>query len=249
MEKINEQLDRMPNIILGKDPNNKKKHPIIGEPNWSKESILYKLPYWRNKKLKHNIDVTYVEKNISESTLGALLGIEGKNKDIDKACKDLKNIGIRSVLHLKKHLNGSFDKPHAFFSLYPEEKDGFYEFLKSVKYHDGYAANIPRSVNTRNGRLLNLKSHDYHVLLQRILPIGMQGFADKDICTVLFELGSFFQDLCSRTLRKSDFEKLEGHILLILCKLERYFPPAFFNVMVYLAVHLPHEAILGGPMQ
>ena len=87
VEKINEQLDRMPNIILGKDPNNKKKHPIIGEPNWSKESILYKLPYWRNKKLKHNIDVTYVKKNISESTLGALLGIEGKNKDIDKACK------------------------------------------------------------------------------------------------------------------------------------------------------------------
>ena len=87
MEKINEELDRMPNIIIGKDPNNKKKHPIIGEPNWSKESILYKLPYWRNKKLKHNIDVTYVKKNISESTLGALLGIEGKNKDIDKACK------------------------------------------------------------------------------------------------------------------------------------------------------------------
>ena len=45
VEKINEELDRMPNIIIGKDPNNKKKHPIIGEPNWSKESILYKLPY------------------------------------------------------------------------------------------------------------------------------------------------------------------------------------------------------------
>ena len=45
VEKVNEQLDRMPNIILGKDPNNKKKRPIIGEPNWSKESILYKLPH------------------------------------------------------------------------------------------------------------------------------------------------------------------------------------------------------------
>ena len=32
VEKINEELDRMPNIIIGKDPNNKKKHPIIGEP-------------------------------------------------------------------------------------------------------------------------------------------------------------------------------------------------------------------------
>ena len=109
--------------------------------------------------------------------------------------------------------------------------------------------NISRSVNTRNGRLLNLKSHDCHVLLQRILPIEMRGFTDKDICTVLFELGSFFQDLYFRTLRKSDLEKLEGRILLILCKLEKYFPLAFFDVMAHLAVHLPHEAILGGPVQ
>ena len=158
-------------------------------------------------------------------------------------------MGIRSVLHLKECPNGSFDKPYAFFSLYPEESDGFYEFLKLFKYPDGYVANISRSVNTGNGRLLNLKSHDCHVLLQRILPIGMRGFADKDLCTVLFELDSFFQNLCSRTLKKSDFEKLEGHILLILCKLEKYFPLVFFDVMVHLAVHLPREAILGGPVQ
>ena len=77
----------------------------------------------------------------------------------------------------------------------------------------------------------------------------MWSFADKDICTVLFKLGSFFQDLHSRTLRKRNFEKLEGRILLILCKFEKYFPPAFFDVMVHLAVHLPCEAILGGPVQ
>ena len=80
MEKINEQFDQMPNIILGKDLNNKKKRPIIGGPNWSKKSILYKLPYWRNKKLKHDIDVMHVKKNISESTYGTLLGIEGKTR-------------------------------------------------------------------------------------------------------------------------------------------------------------------------
>ncbi|KAL4638956.1 hypothetical protein ACB092_03G183500 [Castanea dentata] len=60
VEKIQEQLDRMPNIILGKHPSNKKRQ-LIGEPNWSKVSILYKLPYWKNKKLKHNIDVMHVE--------------------------------------------------------------------------------------------------------------------------------------------------------------------------------------------
>ena len=87
------------------------------------------------------------------------------------------------------------------------------------------------------------------MLLQRILPIGLRGFAHKDICIVLFELGSFFQDLCSRTLKRGELEKLEERIVLILCKLERFFPPAFFDVMVHLVVHLPREAILGGSVQ
>ena len=131
----------------------------------------------------------------------------------------------------------------------PKERDGFYEFLKSVKYLDGYATNISRSVNTRNGRLSGLKSHDCHVLLQRVLPIGTRGFVNKDISTILFELGSFFQDLCSRSLRRSDLENLEDRIVLILLKLEKFFPLAFFDVMVHLAIHLPREAILGRPVQ
>ena len=82
--KIQKQLNRMSNIILGKHSTNKKRQ-LIGKPNWSKISILYKLLYWKNKKLKHNIDVMHMEKNISESTYGILLGIEGRNKDTDKA--------------------------------------------------------------------------------------------------------------------------------------------------------------------
>ena len=124
MEKIQEQLDRMPNIILGKHPNNKKRQ-LIGEPNWSKVSILYKLPYRKNKKLKHNINVMHVEKNISESTYGPLLDIEGRNKDTDKVRINLQNMNFRHTLHLKQRPDGSYDKPRAFFSLSLNERDGF----------------------------------------------------------------------------------------------------------------------------
>jgi hypothetical protein len=43
-------------------------------------------------------------------------------------------------------------------------------------------------------------------------------------------------------------EKLKWDIPLILCKLEKAFPPAFFDVLVHLAVHLPDEALLRGPI-
>ncbi|XP_065860184.1 uncharacterized protein [Euphorbia lathyris] len=44
-------------------------------------------------------------------------------------------------------------------------------------------------------------------------------------------------------------ERLELQIPITLCKLEKIFPPAFFDVMVHLAVHLATEAKLGGPVQ
>ena len=74
----------------------------------------------------------HVEKNISESTYGTLLDIEGRNKDTDRARTDLQNMNFRHMLHLKKHSDGSYDKPRAFFSLSPNERDGFYDILKSV---------------------------------------------------------------------------------------------------------------------
>jgi hypothetical protein len=44
-------------------------------------------------------------------------------------------------------------------------------------------------------------------------------------------------------------EKLKRDIPLMLCKLEKIFPLAFFDVMVHLTIHLPDEVLLRGPLQ
>ncbi|KAK2663203.1 hypothetical protein Ddye_001777 [Dipteronia dyeriana] len=54
--------------------------------------------------------------------------------------------------------------------------------------------------------------------------------------------------ICAKTLNVQDLKKLEEGIVLILCKLEKKFPPSFFDVMVHLVVHLPYEAKLVGPV-
>jgi len=36
---------------------------------------------------------------------------------------------------------------------------------------------------------------------------------------------------------------------MLLCKLEKIFPPGFFNPMQHLILHLPYEARMGGPVQ
>jgi hypothetical protein len=44
-------------------------------------------------------------------------------------------------------------------------------------------------------------------------------------------------------------EKLEKEIPVLICKLEKIFPPGWFNPMEYLLIHIPYEAMLGGPVQ
>ncbi|XP_066365581.1 uncharacterized protein [Miscanthus floridulus] len=75
------------------------------------------------------------------------------------------------------------------------------------------------------------------------------GLVRKDVYEVVAEIRTFFRELCSRNLRIDVVKWLKQEIPLILCKLEKIFPPAFFDVMVHLAVHLPDEALLRGPVQ
>lgn len=248
-----QNLDHLQGFKYGKHPGNKKRKASqkgmeIPGKNFTKQSILFELPYWKDLKLPHNLDVMHIEKNICDSLLGTLLNIDGKTKDTLKARMDLEDMNIRKELHLQ-HRGSSIVKPHACYKLSRDEKHGFLKFIESVCFPDGFAANISNGVNYKEGKIAGLKSHDLHILLQRILPIGMRGFLHEDFCQVLLQLGSFFRQLCSKTLKLDVLEKLEKQIVIVLCKLEMILPPAFFDVIVHLAVHLPEQARLGGPVQ
>jgi len=242
------QFNHLMHRKLGKHPDNldrkRKRTPM--ELNWTNKSIFFELEYWSKLKIRHNLDVMHIEKNICDNIVGTLLNIEGKTKDTPNARLDLKDMNIRRNLHLDKDENGKIKKYAAEYTLEPADRRAFCEFLKSVKFPDGYAANISR--NVKDGKISGLKTHDCHVLLQRILPIGIRPYLIKEVCAPLIELASFFQQICAKTLNVVDLDRLDVDIVVILCKLEKIFPPAFFDVMVHLAFHLPREAKLGGPV-
>ena len=93
-----------------------------------------------------------------------------------------------------------------------------------------------------------MKSHDCHILMQQLMPIAIRGSVPKNVATPLIGLSCFLQEICSKTLRLEDLERLEAKIPFVLCELERIFPPSFFAVMVHLLIHLPTECKLGGPV-
>ena len=83
-------------------------------------------------------------------------------------------------------------------------------------------------MSVSDGRLWGLKTHDLHILLQRLIPIAVRAYLQKDVYRTIVELCNFFRDLCAKTIRISDLNRLELDIVLILCKFEKIFPPTFF---------------------
>ena len=223
----------------------KRKQDVERNDNWRKKSIFFELPYWKTLVLRHNLDVMHVEKNICDSVVGTLLKLEEKTKDNLKARLDLQHMGIKKELH-PYECGNKILLPPARYTLSMDEKRVICQFLKDVKVLDSYASNIARCVNVEECKISGLKSY---VLFQRLLPFALHGLLPKDVCDPLIELSLFFERLCSKVIKVDELEKMESQIAVTLCKLERIFPPTFFDVMVHLPIHLANEARMAGPVQ
>ncbi|KAL6269216.1 hypothetical protein ACE6H2_026127 [Prunus campanulata] len=215
--------------------------------NWTHKSMFFELPYWSKLKLRHNLDVMHVEKNVFDTLIGTILDIKEKTKDTIKARLDLERMGIRRGLWLKRGSDKAI-RDLAFFSMKPNDRKEFLQFVSSVKFPDGYASNIARCVNVDGGKFTGLKSHDCHVFMQRLLSVGIRHLLPEDVVKPIILLSRFFSQLTAKTLRKTDIDQLRHDIVQVLCKFEMIFPPAFFTSMIHVMVHLPEEALLAGPV-
>jgi hypothetical protein len=215
---------------------------------WKRRVCLWNLEYWKKLLLRHNLDVMHIEKNICESLLATILSIPGKTMDTTKSRLDLRDLRIIHELQLREEGNTCVMSPTR-FTLSKEQKVAFMNFLREVKFPDGYASNISRCVSVDGTKLQGQKTHDCHIILQRLLAAGMIGLLDKDIYEAIADLGKFFRELCNKVVNKDVLAEMKHEIPIILVKLQKIFPPAFFDVMVHLVVHLPEEALLRGPVQ
>ncbi|KAI5347527.1 hypothetical protein L3X38_000414 [Prunus dulcis] len=120
---------------------------------WKKKSIFFDLEYWKYLPVRHALDVMHIEKNVCDSIIGTLLEIPGKNKDGITARLDLLNMGVKTDLQPK----------------YGERRTRF----------ASWALEFVKSREERDSRLLGLKSHDCHTLMQQLLPVAIRSVLEK----------------------------------------------------------------------
>lgn len=215
--------------------------------NWCKKSIFWELSYWSTQKIRHNIDFMHTEKNNGENLLHTVMDVAGKTKDNERARIDLRTHCSRPELHMVDIPGGRKAKPKALYTCNAVQQKDVRNWLERLQLPDGYASNIARC--SRNLNFSGLKSHDIHILVQRLLPVALRHVLPPLIWETITEWCYFFRDISATTLNVQHVEQLGRNIVEIICKMEKIFPPAFFDVMEHLPIHMPYEALNGGPVQ
>nr|GEU58591.1 hypothetical protein [Tanacetum cinerariifolium] len=70
-----------------------------------------------------------------------------------------------------------------------------------------------------------------------------------DIAKPIIKLCSFFKQIYSQTLMEDDMLKAQSKVVDIRLNIELIYPPVFFDIMIHLVIHLPLEALEGGPIR
>jgi hypothetical protein len=97
------------------------------------------------------------------------------------ARRDLAELCDRPHLELRKNPSGSESRPLDPYCLKRQEREEIFQWLKKLRFPDRYATNIKRAVNLDTGKLVGLKSHDYHILIERLVPVMFRGYFSPDV--------------------------------------------------------------------
>ena len=71
---------------------------------------------------------------------------------------------------------------------------------KQLMFPDGYATNLKMGASLDKLKIFGLKSPDWHIWIERVMPVMLHGFIPDDELLVLAELSYFFHVLCAKEL-------------------------------------------------
>jgi hypothetical protein len=142
------------------------------------------------------------EHNVVESIISTCFYVTSYSKVNINARKDLAALCNHPSLEAKRNAKGNLTGPQAPYCLKLTERKEILRWLKKLKFLDHYASNIKRAVNLRTGKLNGLKSHDYHIIIERLIMVIFHGYSNADLWKIFAELSYFYSQICAMQVSK-----------------------------------------------
>lgn len=130
-------------------------------PGMKRFSLWYELPYWTGLKINHLLDPMHIFKNVGSLLWDHLIG----KKDTLGARIDLKSTGRMEQFWPQTASDGSIKLPKAPWILTGQQERKVKEIIRSVRTPTGVMHSL-RTAFTKDGKLIGLKSHDWHKMCQ-----------------------------------------------------------------------------------
>jgi hypothetical protein len=194
--------------------------------------------------IRHVLDAMHCEKNLCENIIKTIWGI----KDTLKVRLDMKEANIRPELHpVEDGRSGLTLLPTASYVMSKSEKTMFIQNIRELKTPSNYVGQLSKRI-TADGELRGLKSHDYHILMQQIMPLCLRTLLTKEVRVAIIRICRVFTRLCAKSVDRSTMDELLEETTTTMCMLEKVFPPSFFDVMSHMPIHLVQQLQVCGPV-
>ncbi|XP_021728483.1 uncharacterized protein LOC110695577 [Chenopodium quinoa] len=146
--------------------------------HWTKQSVFWELPYWSKLLIRHNLDVMHIEKKVFDNVFHTVMDVKGKTKDNVKARRDLGEYCKRRKLEAQDVVNSKGEKrtlkPNAPFVFPKEKRKLIYEWVKKLKFPDGYASNLGRRVDLKECKL-------FEEVDSKVKDLGLGAHAESEL--------------------------------------------------------------------
>jgi hypothetical protein len=192
----------------------------------------------------NTLDVMQCEMNLAKNFLKTITG----KKDTVKVRWDLQRKGIQRHLWLlpNPHRRGKMYKLVAPYVRLNEDFNEFAQTLEALHIPSGYSSTFGKEI--RKKKFGGLKSHDYHVLMQQLLPLVLRNVLAPGPRLAMMQMCKLFKRLCTKVYNPADFSSLEADAAESMALLKMEFPLSFFDIMTHISYHLVHELDICGPV-
>ncbi|CAM8999401.1 unnamed protein product [Rhodiola kirilowii] len=86
------------------------------------------------------------------------------------------------------------------------------KYIKDAKYPSGYAGSLKNKINLEDKKFTRLKTHDCHVILQRLLPVYIRPYLPRNVVDPPISLSHWFRRIYCREFKKEGVRHMKLEI-------------------------------------